>query len=88
MRGLSESDAHLQAPGDFEVGGIFLASLTPAGREAGSSSQVINSSGVRGDVAHVGAPLGYFPRSISFINNVSLRGKSYLALIRFCTRSV
>lgn len=47
--------------------------------------QVINSSGVKGDVAHVGTPLGYFPQSISFINNVSLRGKSYLAFIRFCT---
>lgn len=37
--------------------------------------QVINSPAVRGDVARVGTPLGCFPQSISFINNVSLRGE-------------
>lgn len=65
------------------MGAIFLTSLTPLGRETGSSLQVINSSGVRGDVGHVGMPLGYFPQSISFINNVSLRGKATLLLSDF-----
>lgn len=69
------------APG--EVGAIFLTSPTPVGREAGSSLQVINSSGLRGDVGHVGTPLGYFPQSISFINNVSLGGKATLCLSDF-----